>query len=90
MRLIRWTPPALLVVLLVVWLPSLAVSISQYDGSYTGTLACDQIPGHLWTAQGRVLPDDQWCSGGIRTMACAPARRPGFHRARHRHSFFDG
>ena len=46
MRLIRWTPPALMVVVVVVWLPSLAVSISQYDGSYTGTLACDQIPGH--------------------------------------------
>ena len=46
MRLIRWNQHALLVFLVVVWLPSLAVGVSQYDGSYTGTIECDQIPGH--------------------------------------------
>jgi hypothetical protein len=45
MRLIRWRQPALLV-LLVVWIPSGALGTPQYDGSYTGTIACDQIPGY--------------------------------------------
>jgi hypothetical protein len=34
------------VIVVVVWLPSLALGTAQYDGSYTGTIACDQIPGH--------------------------------------------
>jgi len=45
MRLIRWRQPALLV-LLVVWIPSGALGTPQYDGSYVGTMACDQIPGY--------------------------------------------
>jgi hypothetical protein len=43
MRLIRWSQHALPVVL-VVWLPSGAVGTPQYDGSYTGTIACEEIP----------------------------------------------
>jgi hypothetical protein len=47
MRLIRWNQYATLVVAVVgICLPSLAVSVSHFDGSYVGTIECDQIPGH--------------------------------------------
>ena len=46
MRLVGRSQLSLLVVFAVVWLPSLAVGTSQYDGSYVGTIACDQIPGY--------------------------------------------
>jgi hypothetical protein len=46
-RLIRWAQYALLVVAIVgACLPSLAVGVSHYDGSYVGTIECDQIPGY--------------------------------------------
>src|SRR5215510_673492 len=47
MRLIRWKPCAALVATLgAILFPSLAVGVSLYDGSYTGTIECDQIPGY--------------------------------------------
>src|SRR5215510_1441251 len=43
MRLIRWCA-AIVAMVVVVLLPSLAVGVSLYDGNYTGTIECDQIP----------------------------------------------
>ena len=46
MRLIRWKRRSPLVVAVVgIWIPSLAVGVSHYDGFYVGTIECDQIPG---------------------------------------------
>ena len=47
MRLIGWKKYASFVVAVVsIWLPSLALGVSHYDGVYVGTIECDQIPGH--------------------------------------------
>src|SRR5262245_2084868 len=48
MRLIRWAQYAPLVVAVVGTgsLPSRAVGVSHYNGSYVGTIECDQIPGY--------------------------------------------
>ena len=47
MRLIRWSPCAALVAMVgAVLLPSPAIGVSLYDGSYIGMIECDQIPGY--------------------------------------------
>ena len=46
MLLIRWNQYAPLIVTVVTCLPSMAFANSHYDGSYVGTMECDQIPGY--------------------------------------------
>src|SRR5262249_58148031 len=43
----RWSPCAALVAMVgAVLLPSPAIGVSLYDGSYIGMIECDQIPGY--------------------------------------------
>ena len=46
MLLVRWNRYAPLIVTVVTCLTSMAFANSHYDGSYVGTMECDQIPGY--------------------------------------------
>jgi hypothetical protein len=62
MRLIRWAQyaPLVLAVVGAGGLPLRQSNVSHYDGSYVGTIECDQIPGlHPGAAQARVHPADR-------------------------------